>query len=84
MSRSIALIRRSSRIAGRLFARGRPNRGAPGVAAAGAVGGVAAGAGAANLADREEISLGVRAGDSFTAIAIRLGKAVSTVAGGGR
>ena len=32
-----------------------------------------------SLADREEISLGVRAGESFTAIAIRLGKAVSTV-----
>ena len=31
------------------------------------------------LADREEISLGLRAGESFTAIAVRLGKAVSTV-----
>ena len=37
------------------------------------------GPGRLTLADREEISLGVRAGDSFTAIAIRLGKAVSTV-----
>ena len=39
------------------------------------------------MADREEISLGLRAGDSFTAIAVRLGKAVSTasreVAGNG-
>jgi IS30 family transposase len=31
------------------------------------------------LAEREEISLGVRAGESFTAIAARLGRAVSTV-----
>jgi IS30 family transposase len=31
------------------------------------------------LADREEISLGHRAGGSFTAIATRLGRAVSTV-----
>jgi IS30 family transposase len=31
------------------------------------------------VADREEISLGLRAGESFTAIAARLGKAVSTV-----
>ncbi|MGC5019390.1 transposase [Micromonospora sp. DT47] len=31
------------------------------------------------MADREEISLGLRDGDTFTAIAIRLGKAVSTV-----
>ena len=37
------------------------------------------GPGRLSLADREEISLGVRAGDSFTAIAGRLGKAVSTV-----
>jgi transposase, IS30 family len=37
------------------------------------------GPGRLSLADREEISLGVRAGDSFTAIAVRLGKAVSTV-----
>jgi IS30 family transposase len=37
------------------------------------------GPGRLTLADREEISLGVRAGDSFTAIALRLGKAVSTV-----
>jgi IS30 family transposase len=41
------------------------------------------------VADREEISLGLRAGESFTAIACRLGKAVSTVsrevaANGGR
>jgi IS30 family transposase len=35
------------------------------------------GPGRLTLADREEISLGVRAGDSFTAIALRLGKAVS-------
>jgi transposase, IS30 family len=40
---------------------------------------VAAGPGRLSLADREEISLGLRAGDSFTAIAVRLGKAVSTV-----
>jgi IS30 family transposase len=31
------------------------------------------------LAEREEISLGFRGGDSFTAIAARLGKATSTV-----
>ena len=31
------------------------------------------------LADREEITLGLHAGQSFTAIAARLGKAVSTV-----
>jgi transposase, IS30 family len=37
------------------------------------------GPGRLTLADREEISLGVRAGDSFTAIAAGLGKAVSTV-----
>src|SRR3954469_9981815 len=37
------------------------------------------GRGRLSLADREEISLGLRAGDSFTAIAVRLGKAVSTV-----
>ena len=37
------------------------------------------GPGRLTLADREEISLGLRAGDSFTAIAGRLGKAVSTV-----
>jgi IS30 family transposase len=37
------------------------------------------GPGRLSLADREEISLGVRAGDSFTAIAVRLKKAVSTV-----
>src|SRR5512133_3695812 len=37
------------------------------------------GPGRLTLADREEISLGLRAGDSFTAIAARLGKAVSTV-----
>ena len=37
------------------------------------------GPGRLTLADREEISLGLRAGDSFTAIAVRLGKAVSTV-----
>jgi IS30 family transposase len=41
------------------------------------------------LADREEITLGVHAGESFTAIAARLGKATSTVsrevaANGGR
>jgi IS30 family transposase len=41
------------------------------------------------LAGREEISIGLRAGESFTAIAARLGRAVSTVsrevaAGGGR
>jgi len=41
------------------------------------------------LADREEIGLGLRAGESFTAIAARLGKATSTVsrevaANGGR
>jgi transposase, IS30 family len=37
------------------------------------------GPGRLTLADREEISLGLRDGDSFTAIALRLGKAVSTV-----
>lgn len=37
------------------------------------------GPGRLSLADREEISLGLRGGDSFTAIAARLGKAVSTV-----
>ena len=37
------------------------------------------GPGRLTLADREEISLGVRGGDSFTSIAVRLGKAVSTV-----
>ncbi|MFI6333186.1 IS30 family transposase [Micromonospora chersina] len=37
------------------------------------------GPGRLTLADREEISLGLRDGDSFTAIAGRLGKAVSTV-----
>jgi IS30 family transposase len=47
------------------------------------------GPGRLTLADREEISLGLHAGDSFTAIAARLGKAVSTVsrevaANGGR
>src|SRR5690349_17001797 len=41
--------------------------------------GWAPGPGRLTLADREEISLGLRAGDSFTAIAVRLGKAVSTV-----
>jgi len=47
------------------------------------------GPGRLTLADREEITLGLHAGDSFTAIAARLGKAVSTVsrevaANGGR
>jgi transposase, IS30 family len=47
------------------------------------------GPGRLSLADREEISLGLRDGDSFTAIAARLGKAVSTIsrevaANGGR
>ncbi|GIH20905.1 hypothetical protein Raf01_90770 [Rugosimonospora africana] len=47
------------------------------------------GPGRLTLTDREEISLGLRAGDSFTAIAAGLGKAVSTVsrevaANGGR
>lgn len=37
------------------------------------------GPGRLSLADREEISLGLHAGDSFTVIAARLGKAVSTV-----
>jgi helix-turn-helix protein len=37
------------------------------------------GPGRLTVADREEISLGLRDGDSFTAIAVRLGKAVSTV-----
>jgi IS30 family transposase len=37
------------------------------------------GPGRLTLADREEISLGLCAGDSFTAIAVRLGKAVSMV-----
>lgn len=47
------------------------------------------GPGRLTLADREEISLGLRSGHSFTAIAARLGKATSTVsrevaANGGR
>jgi transposase, IS30 family len=47
------------------------------------------GPGRLSLADREEISLGIRGGQSFTAIAAGLGKAVSTVsrevaANGGR
>jgi IS30 family transposase len=47
------------------------------------------GPGRLTLADREEITIGLHAGDSFTAIAGRLGKAVSTVsrevaANGGR
>ena len=37
------------------------------------------GPGRLTLADREEITIGLHAGDSFTAIAARLGKAVSTV-----
>jgi transposase, IS30 family len=51
--------------------------------------GWAPGPGRLTLADREEITLGLHAGDSVTAIAARLGKAVSTVsrevaANGGR
>ena len=47
------------------------------------------GPGRLGLADREEISLGLRAGESFTLVAARLGRAVSTVsrevaANGGR
>ncbi len=47
------------------------------------------GPGRLTLADREEITLGLHAGESFTVIAARLGKATSTVsrevaAGGGR
>jgi transposase, IS30 family len=47
------------------------------------------GPGRLTLADREEITLGLHARESFTAIAARLGKAVSTVsrevaANGGR
>jgi IS30 family transposase len=47
------------------------------------------GPGRLTLADREEITLGVPAGESFTLIAARLGKATSTVsregaANGGR
>jgi transposase, IS30 family len=47
------------------------------------------GPGRLTLADREEITLGLHAGESFTAIAARVGKAVSTVsrevaANGGR
>jgi len=47
------------------------------------------GPGRLTLADREEITIGLHAGDSFTVIAARLGKAVSTVsrevaANGGR
>jgi transposase, IS30 family len=46
------------------------------------------GLGRLTLSDREEISLGLRGGESFTAIAARLGKATSTVrevaANGGR
>src|SRR5580692_6357031 len=57
----------------------RPGRGA----------GWVPGPGRLSLADREEISIGLRAGESFTAIAGRLGRAVSTVsrevaASGGR
>ena len=37
------------------------------------------GPGRLTLADREEVSLGLRSGDSFSVIAIKLGKAVSTV-----
>src|SRR5205085_2234469 len=37
------------------------------------------GPGRLTLADREEISLGLRDDDSFTAIALSLGKAVSTI-----
>ena len=52
-------------------------------------GGWVPGPGRLTLADREEITLGLHAGDSFTVIAARLGKAVSTVsrevaANGGR
>jgi IS30 family transposase len=52
-------------------------------------GGWVPGPGRLTLADREEITLGLRAGESFTAIAARLDKAVSTVsrevaANGGR
>jgi transposase, IS30 family len=52
-------------------------------------GGWVPGPGRLTLADREEITLGLHAGESFTAIAARLGKAVSTVsrevaANGGR
>ena len=47
------------------------------------------GPGRLTLADREEVTIGLHAGESFTAIAARLGKAVSTVsrevaANGGR
>jgi len=47
------------------------------------------GPGRLTLADREEITLGLHAGESFTVIAWRLGKAVSTIsrevaANGGR
>ena len=42
-------------------------------------GGWVPGPGRLTLAGREEITLGLRAGESFTAIAARLGKAVSTV-----
>src|SRR5215468_10531788 len=37
------------------------------------------GPGRLTLADREEITVGLHAGESFTVIAARLGKAVSTV-----
>ena len=40
------------------------------------------GPGRLTLADREEITLGVHAGRSFTAIAARLGKATATVSRG--
>ena len=74
---------------GRLFPRGRPCRRAPRVEASGAIGLWQPGPGRLTLADREEISLGLRAGESFTAIAGGLGKAISTVsrevaANGGR
>ena len=41
------------------------------------------GPGRLTLADREEITLGVHGGESFTVIAARLGKATSTVSLGG-
>jgi hypothetical protein len=47
--------------------------------APGAIRSVAARPGTAQLGRPGEISLGLRAGESFTAIAVRLGKAVSTI-----
>jgi IS30 family transposase len=56
-----------------LLARGAPGRPQPKVVV------WVPGPGRLTLGDREEISLGLHAGEAFTAIAARLGKAISTV-----